>query len=127
MHSITFDMVGLPMAISRETHNQLAKEDFAAIENAWLQRIESGPIDVDYFVGVARPLTGRGENARPNTLLELLDTELRERALWAERLLLLRKAGNLYLPADKQHPVILATLKRRYADRPSFEGLSHSV
>jgi len=115
------------MAISRETQNQLAKEDFAAIENAWLQRIESGPIDVDYFVGVARALTGQGENDRANTLLELLDTELRERALWAERLLLLRKAGNLYLPADKQHPVILATLKRRYADRPSFEGLSQSV
>jgi len=115
------------MAISRETQNQIAKEDFAGIENAWLQRIEQGPIDVDYFVGVARALTGQHESDRAATLLELLDTELRERGMWAERLLLLRKAGSLYLAADKQHPSILATLKRRYADRPSFEGLSQSV
>ncbi len=115
------------MTISRETQNQLAKEDFASIENAWLQRIEQGPIDIEYFVGVARALTGQGENDRAVTLLELLDAELRERALFAERLILLRKAGNLYLPADKQHPAIVATLKRRYADRPSFEGLSRSV
>jgi len=37
------------MTISRETQNQLAKQDWDALESAWLQRLEAEPGDLDYF------------------------------------------------------------------------------
>jgi transcription elongation GreA/GreB family factor len=120
-------MVGRRMTISRETQNQLAKQDWNALEGAWLQQMESQPGDLDYFVGAARALSGTGEDKRARTLLDLLDSELKEKGLWRERLRLLQRAWALLLTADRAHREILVTLKKLYAAKPSFEGLSQSV
>lgn len=115
------------MAISRNTQNHLAKGDFSALEGEWLASLEEDPTDLDYFVGVARALTGNAEEGRARDLLEMLDDQLREQGAWAARLKLLKRAGTLLLPADKIHPTIIATLNKLYGDRATYKGLFEAV
>jgi transcription elongation GreA/GreB family factor len=115
------------MAISRSTQSQLSKGDFEAIEGEWLTRLDEAPADLDYFVGVARALVGTGEEARARSLLELLDEQLRESSHWGVRLQLLKRAGTLFLPAEKLHPTVTATLSKLYVDRSTYKALYDAV
>lgn len=115
------------MTISRNTQSQLSKGDFDAIEAEWLSRLEKDPADVDYYVGVARALVGTGEESRARSLLELMDDHLRENGLWAIRLQLLKRAGGLFLPADKIHPTVSSTLGKLYSDRSTYKALYEAV
>jgi transcription elongation GreA/GreB family factor len=115
------------MTISRNTQTQLSKGDFDSIEGDWLARIEKDPSDLDYFVGVARALIGTGEEARARSLLELLDDHLRETARWALRLQLLKRAGTLFLPADKLHPTVSSILGKLHGDRSTYKALYEAV
>jgi transcription elongation GreA/GreB family factor len=115
------------MAISRDTQAHLAKGEFEAIEGEWLSAMGQTPMDLDYFVGVARALTGTGQEERARLLLEMLDDQLRESGSWDLRRRLLQRAGSLLLPPEKLHPAILATLKRLYGDRSIFHGIAEAV
>ncbi len=115
------------MTISRTTQNQLSKGDFDSIEGDWLAKIEKDPADLEYYVGVARALIGTGEEGRARSLLELLDDHLREKGLWAPRLQLLKRAGALYLAADKLHPTVSSTLGKLYGDRSTYKALYEAV
>ncbi|HBL28286.1 MAG TPA: hypothetical protein DD490_15735 [Acidobacteria bacterium] len=115
------------MAISRTTQNHLAKGDFSALEGEWLANLEQEPLDLDYFVGVARALSGNSEDARARNLLELLDEQLREKGAWAARLKLLQRAGHLLLPPDKIHPTLVATLGKLHGNRATYKGLFEAV
>ncbi len=115
------------MTISRTTQNQLSKGDFDSIEGDWLAKIEKDPSDLEYYVGVARALIGTGEEGRARSLLELLDDHLREKGLWAPRLQLLKRAGALYLAADKLHPTVSSTLGKLYGDRSTYKALYEAV
>ncbi len=115
------------MTISRTTQTQLSKGDFDSIETDWLARIEKDPSDLEYYVGVARALVGTGEEARARSLLELLDDHLRESGRWALRLQLLKRAGALFVPADKLHPTLSSTLGKLYSDRSTYKALFEAV
>ena len=115
------------MTITRTTQNQLSKGDFEAIEGEWLAQLEKDPADLDYFVGVARALIGTGEEPRASSLLEILDDQLREGGRWAVRLQLLKRAGALFLPADKLHPTVSSTLGKLYGDRSTYKALYEAV
>ncbi|MFL6197375.1 MAG: GreA/GreB family elongation factor [Thermoanaerobaculia bacterium] len=115
------------MTISRNTQTQLSKGDFDAIEGDWLARIEADPSDLEYYVGVARALIGTGEEGRARSLLELLDDHLRENGRWALRLQLLKRAGAIYVAADKLHPTLSSTLGKLYGDRSIFKALFEAV
>lgn len=115
------------MTISRNTQTQLSKGDFDAIEGDWLARIEADPSDLEYYVGVARALIGTGEEGRARSLLELLDDHLREGGHWALRLQLLKRAGSIYVAADKLHPTLSSTLGKLYSDRSIFKALFEAV
>ena len=115
------------MTISRNTQNQLSKGDFDSIESDWLARIEADPSDLDYFVGVARALIGTGEEGRARSLLELYDDQLREAGRWDLRLQLLKRAGSIFLPADKLHPTLSSTLGKLYGDRSTYKALFEAV
>jgi transcription elongation factor GreA-like protein len=115
------------MTISRATQSQLSKGDFEAVEGEWLAQMGERPDDLDYFVGVARALSGSGESGRAKTLLELLDEQLREGGRWRLRLELLRRAGHLLLPADKLHPTLVSTLAKVYGDRSLYKALFEAV
>ncbi len=115
------------MAITRETQGQLAKGDFAAIEEAWLQRIGTNPDDIDYYVGTARALAGQGHEGRARNLLELLDEQLVEQGRWQSRLALLRKSGGLYLSGAKMHAAVVASLEKLHGSSPSYKSLFEHV
>ena len=115
------------MTISRTTQNQLSKGDFEAIEGEWLARLEQDLADLEYYVGVARALVGTGEEPRARNLLELLDEQLREGGFWATRLQLLKRAGTLFMPADKLHPTVSSTLGKLYSDRSTYKALYEAV
>src|SRR3954464_2117344 len=115
------------MTISRNTQTQLSKGDFDSIESDWLARIEKDPSELDYFVGVARALIGTGEEARARSLLELLDDHLRETSRLALRLALIKRAGTVFLPADKLHPTVSSILGKLYGDRSTYKALYEAV
>ena len=71
------------MTISRTIQAHLAKGDFDAVEDEWLAQLAEDPQDLDYFVGVARALTGTAEDDRARMLLDMLDGELRQRGCGA--------------------------------------------
>ncbi|HEV2845519.1 MAG TPA: hypothetical protein VG477_11780, partial [Thermoanaerobaculia bacterium] len=105
----------------------MSKGDFEAIEAEWLSRLEKDPTDVEYYVGVARALIGTGEEARARSLLELMDDHLRENGLWAIRLQLLKRAGTIFLAADKIQPTVSSTLGKLYSDRSTYKALYEAV
>ncbi|HEX5716559.1 MAG TPA: GreA/GreB family elongation factor [Thermoanaerobaculia bacterium] len=115
------------MAITRDTQAHLAKGEFDAIEGEWLAAMGQDPLDLDYFIGVARALTGTGQEERARLLLEMFDEQLRESGRWDLRRKLLQRGGSILLPPDKLHPAIFATLKRLYGDRSIFQGLADAV
>ncbi|HEY0555186.1 MAG TPA: hypothetical protein VGG20_13030, partial [Thermoanaerobaculia bacterium] len=115
------------MTITRSTQHQLSKGDFDSIEGDWLTKIEKDPSDLEYYVGVARALVGTGEEARARSLLELLDDHLREGGHWALRLQLLKRAGTLFVPSDKLHPILSSTLGKLYGDRSTYKALYEAV
>lgn len=115
------------MAISRTTQAHLAKGDFAALENDWLAQLESDPADLDYFVGVARALSGNGEEKRARVLLEMLDDHLQDRGRWDVRLKLLERAGTLWQKPDALFPAIVKSLDRLYGDKSTYKGLKEAV
>lgn len=115
------------MTISRTTQSQLSKGDFEAIESQWLAHLEQDLADLEYYVGVARALIGTGEEARARNLLELLDEQLREGGFWATRLQLLKRAGAIFVPADKLHPTVTSTLGKLYSDRSTYKALFEAV
>jgi transcription elongation GreA/GreB family factor len=115
------------MTITRTTQNQLTKGDFDSLEGEWLAQLESDPSNLDYFVGVARALIGSGEESRAASLLELLDDQLRESGRWAIRLQLLKRAGAIFVPAEKLHPTVSSTLGKLYGDRSTYKALSEAV
>lgn len=115
------------MTISRTIQNQLSKGDFDSIEGEWLARMEQDLADLDYYTGVARALIGTGEEPRARNLLELLDEQLREGGFWATRLQLLKRAGTIFVPADKLHPTLSSTLGKLYGDRSTYKALYEAV
>jgi transcription elongation GreA/GreB family factor len=115
------------MTISRSTQNQLSKGDFESIEAEWLARMAQDPADLEFFVGVARALTGTGEEERARTLLELLDDQLRDSGRWDVRLKFLKRAGSLLLPPDKIHPTLVSTLGKVYGERTLYKALFEAV
>jgi len=115
------------MTISRSTQNQLSKGDFESVEAEWLASMAKDPADIDYFVGVARALTGSGEDERARMLLELFDDQLRDSGRWDVRLKLLKRAGSLLLPPDKIHPTLVSTLGKLYGDRTLYKALFEAV
>jgi transcription elongation GreA/GreB family factor len=115
------------MTISRTIQTQLSKGDYDSIEGDWLARIEKDPSDLEYYVGVARALVGTGEEGRARSLLELLDDHLRESGRWALRLQLLKRAGALFVAADKLHPTLSSTLGKLYSDRSTYKALYEAV
>jgi len=106
------------MRIPRSTQESLARGDIDAVEADWLAAIE-GEVAASQFLAVTKGLIRLGEEERVGTLLELLDDQMQERGLWAERLELIRGAGNLYLRSGQVYETVLDTLHELYRDRES--------
>ncbi len=105
----------------------IANGDMAAIEELWLAKVEEDPLNLSFFVPVAKALGKAGETETAHFLLELVDDQLTERGEWAVRLELLRRAEHLLVDSDNAHTAILETLEKVYGDRPSYEQMLEKV
>ena len=106
------------MRIPKRTQESLARGDIDAVEADWLAAID-GDVAVETFLAITRGLVRLDEGERVGTLLELLDDQLQERGLWAERLDLIRGAGSRYLRSGQVYETVLDTLHELYRDRES--------
>lgn len=111
------------MAISRTIQNALSKGDFDTIEDEWLSHSSEKPEDLDYFVGVARALSGQGEGDRARFLLELLDDSLADKGLWRIRLKMLHRVGHLLFDVEELHESILESLQGIHGEHSSYKML----
>ncbi len=115
------------MAVSRQSRKQIESGDFAGLEDQWLAKLSENPLDLPYFVGVARALGGNGQDGRARDLLEILDDHLVGENAWEPRLVVLQDAGPLLFPDDGLHPAILDTLRKLHPESPSRDGLMELV
>jgi transcription elongation GreA/GreB family factor len=115
------------MQLPEDLRSPLEAQDFDALEEAWLERLEERPDEPAAFAAAARRLSGQGEDARARSLLALADAELAGRTLWRPRLELLRLAGHLMHEPAPLHREIVATLERLHGDKPSFAALAEHV
>jgi transcription elongation GreA/GreB family factor len=115
------------MVLPRKIRQQIEKQDFDAVESAWLET-STEPIEgIGYFASVARALVGGGQSDMAEMLLELLDEQLSENSQWELRLELLRRTGSIQHGSTKLHLAILDTLRQVYSDAKSFEDLAQTV
>ncbi len=106
------------MRIPQSTQDSLAQGDIDAVEADWLVAVE-GDIEVDGFLAMTRGLIRLGEEDRVGTLLQLLDDQLQERGMWAERLELVHHAGQHFLASGHIYDTVIETLGSLYSDRES--------
>ena len=106
------------MRIPPSTQASLAGGDIDAVEAEWLAAVD-GEIEVETFLAITRGLVRLDEGERVGTLLELLDDQLQERGLWADRLDLIRGAGSRYLRSGQVYETVLDTLHKLYRERES--------
>ncbi|HVR29629.1 MAG TPA: GreA/GreB family elongation factor [Thermoanaerobaculia bacterium] len=109
------------MAVPRDIRQRIEKGDIESVESAWLERVADQPEDLDWFVGIARHLTGSGHGDSARTLLEVLDDELRLQGRRAERLDLLRAAGEILVAKSRFHDTVLERLREMWSAHSSFE------
>ncbi len=105
----------------------LSKGDYDVIEDEWLSKSSENPEDLDYFVGVARALTGQDQADRARFLLEVLDEQLKEKELWATRLKFLQRAGQIQFNPESLHKAILSTLNALHGEHSRYQMLSEKV
>ncbi len=110
-----------------KVEKHLAAGEHAAVEEAWMKRLEEDPGDLGFFTPIARGLAKSGEADTARFLLELLDGELVSAERWRARLRLLRRAGRYYLDAGRIHPAIMKSLRHLYGDLPSYEDMVDKV
>ena len=115
------------MQLPEDLRSPLEAQDFDALEEAWLERLEERPDEPAAFAAAARRLSGQGEDARAKSLLALADAELTGRTLWRPRLELLRLAGHLMHEPGSLHAEIISTLERLHGEKPSFAVLAEHV
>lgn len=106
------------MRIPQSTQESLARGDIDAVEADWLAAID-GEIEVSQFLAITKGLIRLGEEDRVGTLLELLDDQLREGGMWAQRLDLIRGAAHHFVRSGQVYETVLDTLRELYRDRES--------
>jgi transcription elongation factor GreA-like protein len=117
----------LIMAIPLKVRKIIEKNDWEALEDAWLEHLDSDSLDLGYFTGIANYLASNGEPERAESLLELLNDELEASSRWHLRLQLLIDAGSILYSAADLHQELLACLRKKFAEQSSLEGLMEYV
>jgi len=109
------------MGFREDAHALIQQKKFDDLESLWMNRIESDPSDVDSFVHVAKSLRKSEQRAQSDTLLGLLADVLKERQLWAQRLVVLKEVGRLSKHPAQIRPQIEEALRKALGKHRSFE------
>jgi len=93
------------------------------IEERWIQRVESSPGDVSFFVAALRALVHRNQHTRAASLVELSIAAHREGDDATQELAFARAALGAWPDSPVLRGALFDAMRRAYADRPSLEKL----
>lgn len=106
----------------REDAQQLIQQKkFDDVESLWMSQLDSDPSDVESFVSTAKALRKAEQRTQSDTLLGLLADSLRERELWAQRLIVLKEIGRLSKHPATMRPQFEEALKKGLGSHKSFK------
>ena len=105
------------MTITDALQQALDDNDLDALELEWLGAISEQLTELSGLLKVIDTLDRRDLESRANTLLELLDEQLREQGAWALRLELIQKLGSRFVKPGHIFDTALESLRNCYADR----------
>lgn len=104
----------------------IENHSFDELEDVWLDVIETDT-DIKSLADVAQAVAKAGADERARVLLQMLDEQLVDQEAWEKRLELLQRAGDLLIQPGKLHPTIIETLEKRWAHKPSYEGMAEKL
>ena len=96
------------------------KKQFDDVEALWMTQLDKDPADVDSFLTVAKALRKAEQRTQSDTLVGLLADSLKERALWPQRLIVLKELGRLSKHPATLRPQIEEALKKSVGTHKSF-------
>ena len=96
------------------------KKQFDDVEALWMTQLDKDPADVDSFLTVAKALRKAEQRTQSDTLVGLLADSLKERALWPQRLIVLKEVGRLSKHPATLRPQIEEALKKSVGTHKSF-------
>lgn len=98
-----------------------------AVEEAWLEKAQKAPADLDYFTSVAAAVAKADSQETANILLQMLDDALVDAGHWTIRIELLRRCGRAILPAPELHEAIVDCLEKVYGEHTHYEEMLDKV
>src|SRR5688572_3893906 len=105
----------------------IQSQSFDAVEALWMERLESGTLDVDEFLHTAKMLRKVGERSRADALLELLADTLKTRGDWPGRLRTLEELARLSKRPETLRAPLEEALTKTYGHRKSFRRVMEFV
>jgi transcription elongation GreA/GreB family factor len=105
----------------REDANQLINQkQFDEVESLWMAQLDGDLSDVEPFLTTAKSLRKAEQRGQSDTLLGLLGDALKDKQLWAQRLLVLKEIGRLSKHPATLRPQIEEALKKALGSHRSF-------
>jgi len=110
-----------PAAMSRRPAEEYRSEPpLANLEDDWIAEADRDPGDIDWFLAVVDAFHAAGEGERVRGLIEVWDDELRERGLWAARLEVLRRVGDIAYKPSRLYREVVTTLEGLWSGKPNL-------
>ena len=108
------------MPFRDEAAQLIQQKKFDDLESLWMSQIDADPSDVETFLTVAKALRKAEQRSQSDTLIGLLGDALKERNLWAQRLLVLKEMGRLSKHPATLRPAIEEALRKSLGSHKSF-------
>ena len=109
------------MPFREDAQALIQQKKFDQLESLWMSQLDSDPSDVDAFLTAAKNLRKAEQRTQSDTLVGLLSDALKERGLWAQRLVVLKEIGRLSKHPAQLRPQIEEALKKALGDHKSFQ------
>lgn len=111
------------MAIPESLKSAFSKNDFDAVESAWIERVDEAIDDLDFFIGTGRVLVGQGQEEMARMLFRLLEEELIDTDRHQTRMRLLREAGSIFRQPRPLQEAAVDCLRAIHGDHGRFDDL----
>lgn len=108
------------MPFRDDAQQLIHQKKFEDVESLWMSQLDGDPSDVESFLAVAKSLRKAEQRTQSDTLLGLLGDALKERGLWAQRLLVLKEIGRLSKHPATLRPQIEEALRKGLGTHKNF-------
>lgn len=112
--------------LSNDLTQKIEAGEFDAVEDLWLQRIESDPDDLDWFNETSKAVSSV-DSDMAQVLLQTLDDQLQQLGHGAIRLQLLKKSGRSMYSNAELHDAILETVELVHEGHSALQDLIEHV